>query len=118
MYEAEHWFWELVRAAVEEDVGPGDLTSSACLGPDGLKARIVAKGDGVLSGLRPAAAVFHLVDSANNFRPLKGDGEAFSKGDALVEIDGFNQSVLASERAALNFLAHLSGYRHPHAAVC
>jgi len=109
MHEPEHWFWELVRAAVEEDVGPGDLTSTACLEPNGLKARIVAKGDGVLSGLRPSAAVFQLVDSANHFRPLKRDGDAFSRGDVLVEIDGFNQSVLASERAALNFLAHLSG---------
>ncbi len=109
MYEPKKWVWELIKAAINEDIGPGDLTSLACLEPDPLKAKIVAKCDGVLSGVRPAAMVFQLIDSANRFKPLKGDGDSFVKGDVLIEIDGFNQTVLASERTALNFLGRLSG---------
>lgn len=107
--DADQWLHELVKAAIAEDIGPGDLTSLACLEPDPVQARIVAKKEGVLSGLRPAFVVFEVIDSANSFRPIKDDGEIFERGDVLVEIDGFNQTVLASERAALNFLAHLSG---------
>jgi nicotinate-nucleotide pyrophosphorylase (carboxylating) len=100
---------ELVKAALAEDVGCGDLTSLACLTPNPLKAKVVAKSDGVLSGLRPFCLVFHIVDSANTIRALKQDGDRFSKGETILEIDGFNQTLLASERVALNFLAHLSG---------
>ncbi|MBN1211805.1 MAG: carboxylating nicotinate-nucleotide diphosphorylase [candidate division Zixibacteria bacterium] len=100
---------ELVRAALEEDVGPGDITSLGCLEPNLLKAIIIAKSEGVLSGLHPAALAFRLVDSANKFAPRLSDGDRFVKGDLIAEISGLNQTVLVAERVALNFLAHLSG---------
>lgn len=100
---------ELVRAAIEEDVGKGDLTSLACLEPNNVTARIIAKSEGVLSGMEPVLATFELVDSANVMTFNVKDGEKFAVGDTIAEIDGFNQTVLTSERVALNFLAHLSG---------
>ncbi len=103
------WLPELIRAALREDIGPGDLTTLACLDPNPVAAKIVAKQDGVLSGLKPMYMVFTIIDSANVVRPLKHDGDRFVKGETLIEIDGFNQTVLTSERVALNFLAHLSG---------
>jgi len=109
MYDPKKWVWDLIKAAINEDVGPGDLTSLACLEPNPIKAKIVAKCDGVLSGVRPAAMVFSTIDSANRFIPHKKDGDAFQRGDLLIEIEGFNQTVLASERTALNFLGRLSG---------
>ncbi len=109
MQDAKKWLFELVKAALAEDIGPGDLTSLACLEPDALLAKIVAKGDGVVSGLEPMLLAFQIVDSANVVKPLKKDGDSFQRGDVIVEIDGFNQTVLATERTALNFLAHLSG---------
>lgn len=99
----------LVRTALEEDIGRGDLTSLACLEPNPLRAQIKAKSDGILSGLIPALKVFDIVDSANRITPHKKDSEPFAMGDIILDIDGFNQTVLASERVALNFLAHLSG---------
>jgi len=99
----------LIRTALEEDIGRGDLTSLACLEPNPLRAHIVAKSIGVLSGLIPALKVFDIVDSANRITTLKQEGSAFAAGDIILDIDGFNQTVLASERVALNFLAHLSG---------
>lgn len=99
----------LVEAALKEDIGPGDLTSLACLEPNGFLATISAKSEGVLSGVKPALLAFDIVDSANIVRPLKQDGDRFVKGDIIFEIEGFNQTVLTSERTALNFLARLSG---------
>lgn len=99
----------LIKAALDEDIGRGDLTSLACLEPNSLKASIVAKSSGCLSGQIAAVLVFEIVDSANRLNFLFEDGAAFEVGDVIAEIDGFNLTVLTSERVALNFLAHLSG---------
>ena len=100
---------ELVKTALAEDVGRGDLTSQACLEPNPAKAHVIAKSSGVVSGLAPALLTFEMVDSANVVVPARKDGDSFSVGDVIIDIDGFNQTVLASERVALNFLGHLSG---------
>lgn len=99
----------LVKAALAEDIGPGDLTSLGCLEPKPIKARLVAKSDGVLSGLVPALLVFHVVDSANKVTTHVKDGCVFKRGDVIFDVQGFNQTILSSERVAINFLAHLSG---------
>lgn len=100
---------DLVKQALNEDVGPGDLTSFACLEPNNITGSITAKSSGIISGIQPLMLTFDIVDSANTIRPLKKDGDSFNPGDTIVEIEGFNQTVLTSERVALNFLAHLSG---------
>ena len=99
----------LVDSALKEDVGKGDLTSLACLEPKPVKAAITAKSNGIVSGIKPALLAFDIVDSANIIRPLKQDGDKFEPGENIIEIEGFNQTVLTSERTALNFLGHLSG---------
>ncbi|MBD3333781.1 nicotinate-nucleotide diphosphorylase (carboxylating), partial [candidate division GN15 bacterium] len=100
---------DIVKRALDEDIGPGDITSLACLEPNPVDAVIIAKAPGVLSGLKPTLLAFELVDSANTVTPVKSDGDSFEPGDTIVTIQGFNQTVLISERVALNFLAHLSG---------
>jgi nicotinate-nucleotide pyrophosphorylase (carboxylating) len=99
----------LAKAAIAEDIGCGDLTSMACLEPGPAKAVIVAKSDGVLSGVEPARLVFWVVDSANTVRFDKKDGESFHAGETIARLEGFNRTLLSSERAALNFLGRLSG---------
>ena len=98
-----------VEIALKEDIGKGDITSLACLEPNPMHAQIKAKSDGILSGVKPVLLAFDIVDSANIIRPLKNDGDSFSHGDIIFEIEGFNQTVLTVERTALNFLGHLSG---------
>jgi len=100
---------ELVKTALAEDIGRGDLTSLGCLEPGPVKARIVAKGEGVLSGTISARMVFEIVDSANTLDFELQDGDRFVYGATIATIEGFNQTVLASERVALNFLGRLSG---------
>jgi nicotinate-nucleotide pyrophosphorylase (carboxylating) len=100
---------DLVRAALNEDIGPGDITSLACLQPQRIHAEIIAKSDGLLSGVEPVTLTFHLVDSATRVVFMKRDGDRFVTGDRIAEIDGFNQPIMTAERTALNFLGHLSG---------
>ncbi len=99
----------LVKTALAEDIGRGDMTSLSCLEPFSVKAEIIAKSEGILSGLQPALLAFMIVDSANIIMPLKKDGDSFNPGDIIIKIDGFNQTVFTSERVALNFMGHLSG---------
>ncbi len=99
----------LVRSALKEDIGPGDLTSLAALEPDVVKGAIVAKSEGVLSGVAPAVLTFAMIDSANKVTALLSDGDCFKPGDTVFELEGLNQTLLTAERTALNFLAHLSG---------
>ncbi len=99
----------VVKRALAEDIGSGDLTTLACLEPFPLKGKIIAKSDGILSGIEPFIMTFEIVDSANVVGFLKKNGDTFKCGDDIAVIEGFNQTILTSERVALNFLSHLSG---------
>ena len=98
-----------VKRALSEDIGAGDLTTLACLEPFPLKGKIIAKSDGILSGVEPFMMTFEIVDSANVVGFLKKNGDSFKCGDDIAVIEGFNQTILTAERVALNFLSHLSG---------
>lgn len=100
----------LIQAALAEDVGPGDVTSTYFV-PKTLSssAVIVAREPGVMSGMDVARRVFQLVDDRLRTTPLKQDGEAFEKGDVVLEIQGPTRGILTGERTALNFLQHLCG---------
>jgi nicotinate-nucleotide pyrophosphorylase (carboxylating) len=99
-----------LRRALEEDVGPGDITTLATV-PAGTQTagRIVAREAGVVAGLPVAAVVFHLLDPAVTFTPLVEDGAAVVAGAALAAIAGDARAILTGERTALNYLGHLSG---------
>lgn len=101
--------FNLVKRALDEDIGRGDLTSLGCLEPFPLKAKVLAKSEGILSGVEPFKMAFEIVDSANTVKFIKKDGNRFKNGDTIATIDGFNQTVLTAERTALNFMSHLSG---------
>jgi nicotinate-nucleotide pyrophosphorylase (carboxylating) len=101
---------ELVRAALAEDLGSGDVTSEAIVPADSVAtARIVQKQPGVVFGLEVAAAVFAQA-GAPGLEPLAPEGVWRDEvpGDVAV-VSGPARAVLAGERTALNFLAHLSG---------
>jgi nicotinate-nucleotide pyrophosphorylase (carboxylating) len=101
---------QLLRLAVEEDLGPGDITTAALLPPQSrTRAAILAKSDLVVSGLGVARAVFRLVDPALRIRFLRRDGERARPGEPLLELEGRAAAILAGERLALNFLQRMSG---------
>jgi nicotinate-nucleotide pyrophosphorylase (carboxylating) len=102
---------EVVRRALEEDLGPsGDMTSAAVLRPeDRCRARIEARVDGVIAGLPVAERVFLAVDDAISIEWHVADGHRVMSGRTLGEAAGAARSILAAERVALNVLTHLSG---------
>ena len=100
---------KLIKAAITEDLGPGDITSIGSLEIERIKAVIVAKSNGLLSGLDCLKEVFLMIDPANEVLFVKQDGDQFAPGDEIVKLEGFNNTLLNAERTALNFLGHLSG---------
>jgi nicotinate-nucleotide pyrophosphorylase (carboxylating) len=99
---------ELVRLALAEDLGPGDLTSTATISAStvGL-AHIRAKEPLVLSGSLAAAEVFR--QRGVLWTSLVDDGEQVAPGAAVARISGPLRGLLEAERTALNFLMRLSG---------
>lgn len=101
---------ELVRHALAEDIGAGDITSEATVDPSRTAlARIKARAPGRLAGVKVAQAVFHAVDPDLDFEAACNDGSHLARGDHVAVIGGRALSLLAAERTALNFLQHLSG---------
>lgn len=100
----------LIRAALAEDIGPGDVTSTYFLGETARgKARIIAREPGIVFGMEIAEAVFKEVDSGLGLWIHHPDGSSFAEGDTLLEVEGRTRSLLTAERTALNFLQRLSG---------
>ena len=102
---------EAVARALEEDLGrAGDVTSVATI-PDGTRGRAVmaARKAGVIAGLPVAAAVFRRLDPAIEIAGHVRDGAAVAAKTALMTVAGDARALLAAERAAINFVGHLSG---------
>ncbi|MBI5388988.1 carboxylating nicotinate-nucleotide diphosphorylase [Candidatus Woesearchaeota archaeon] len=101
---------KLIRLALAEDIGKGDLTSILLL-PKNARgvAQLTAKEAGVIAGLATAAEVFWQVDASLSVKLLVHDGDQVKKGTVLATIKGRVRPILAAERTALNILQHLSG---------
>ncbi|KUK41306.1 MAG: Nicotinate-nucleotide pyrophosphorylase [Clostridia bacterium 62_21] len=101
---------ELIRRALEEDIGPGDLTTAAVVPAAARAAGVfLCKEQGVVAGLFVSARVFALLDPAVRFAARVAEGAAVKAGDVLAEVEGPARPLLTGERVALNFLRHLSG---------
>jgi nicotinate-nucleotide pyrophosphorylase (carboxylating) len=100
----------LVRAALDEDLGAGDVTTLATVDADArADALITQKAPGVIYGLELAEAVFALLDPDASFERLVAEGVWREDGGAVLSISARARALLTGERTALNFLAHLSG---------
>lgn len=110
MFINPHHLQHQVRQWLEEDVGPGDVTSDVTI-PAGLhgKAIIHSKAEGIFAGISVLTTVFHEVDSTLMVIPFIGDGDHIGKGTNIVEIRGNVHSILKAERVALNIVQRLSG---------
>lgn len=99
-----------VRAALEEDLGPGDVTSRVVIDPAArAKGAIVARERLVVAGLPIAREIFRQVDPAVAFREACRDGDECPAGETVATVEGPARSILAGERTALNFLQRMSG---------
>lgn len=100
----------IIHHALEEDIGPGDLTTQAVVDPGtNARAQVVAKEDFILSGIDVAGRVFYLLDDSVAFEKLKHDGHPVRRGEVLAWIKGDAAALLQGERVALNLLQRMSG---------
>ena len=101
---------QLLRNAIEEDIGHGDITSSLII-PEESEARalFIAKGNFVLAGFPFSREVFHILDMAVSFKTFHAEGTKVCRGDVLGEVAGKTRLLLAGERTSLNILQRLSG---------
>ncbi len=100
----------VLAMAFAEDVGDGDLTTSACIDDaTRISARVVAREHGTVAGLKVFAAALRF-DGGNVEVELKiSDGGVVSPGDVMAGVRGRAASILTAERVALNFLQRMSG---------
>lgn len=100
----------IVRAALKEDLGAGDITTAALVARNRTGvARLIAKEEFVLAGLFVAEKAFHALDPKAVFRAQLRDGNVVKKGEAIATVEGRLASLLGAERVALNFLQRMSG---------
>src|SRR3954467_13445525 len=101
---------ELIDRALAEDVGDGDATTLATVGPE-LRGRatITQKAPGVIPGRDVAEAVFRRLDPDVELTRLGAEGEWREAGSPVLRAEGSARALLTGERTALNFLGRLSG---------
>ena len=101
----------VVKKALEEDLRPrGDITTNLIKSKNKMiKARIIAKQDGVIAGLEFCKAAFKFVGRETVFVKKVSDGKNIKKNKVIAEIKAKIKTILIAERTALNFLNHASG---------
>jgi nicotinate-nucleotide pyrophosphorylase (carboxylating) len=101
---------ELVRRALAEDIGGGDVTTEATItAGTRASARIVSREAGVVAGLPVVALAFRLLDPDMLFEATVVEGAHVEASATLARITGDARALLTAERTALNFLGRLSG---------
>jgi nicotinate-nucleotide pyrophosphorylase (carboxylating) len=102
---------QVVRVALAEDIGSGDLTTDAVLPVEArCQALLLLEEPGVVCGIQVAAAVFRALDSAVRVGPLVPEGALLPEAPvALAEIEGPARAILSGERTALNLVGRLCG---------
>lgn len=100
----------IIRRALEEDIGTGDITTSSIIDPKlrGI-AQIMAKEDLILAGITVARRVFKILNPEVQFEESFKDGDIISDDKVIARITGRVMDLLMGERVALNFLQRLSG---------
>ena len=100
----------IVRLAIREDVGIGDITTDSLI-PEDLQtvAEVIVEEKCVLAGLPATALVFEEIDNLIEFLPEADDGDEIKTGQVVARVKGPARGILTGERLALNFLQKLSG---------
>jgi nicotinate-nucleotide pyrophosphorylase (carboxylating) len=101
---------EVVRRALAEDLGWGDVTTEGTVSPE-QRARgiILVKSPCVLAGIQVAEEAFRQLDPAVAFEVRRVDGQRCAPGDVVAEARGSAAAMLTAERTALNLLQRMSG---------
>ena len=101
---------KIITDALNEDMPNGDVTTDNLIPKSHQsKAMLIAKEDGVISGLMIVERVFKLVGGNVNIIFNKFDGDLVKTYDVIATISGDTKTILKGERVALNLLQRMSG---------
>lgn len=103
-------YQDIVRRALEEDVGSGDVTTEATVTPtQEARGIFLAKDDFVLAGIDVALEAFRQLQPDVKAAIRRQDGDRVVRGEAIADVTGRARTLVIGERTALNFLQRLSG---------
>ena len=107
----QNYINSIVKQALKEDLKPsGDITTKLISFKNKkIKAKIIAKQNGLIAGLDFCRAAFKLVGKESIFTSKVKDGSKVNKNKIIAEIKAKTKTILIAERTALNFLNHASG---------
>ena len=107
----QKYIYSIVKKALEEDLSPrGDITTNLITAKDKIiKAKIIAKQDGIIAGLEFCKTAFKLIGRETVFTRKVSDGKKIKKNKVIAIIKAKTRTILTAERTALNFLNHASG---------
>ncbi|HED05788.1 MAG TPA: carboxylating nicotinate-nucleotide diphosphorylase [Ignavibacteria bacterium] len=101
---------EIIKAALLEDIGKGDITTLAIIPENTFgEADFLIKDRGIIAGLDIVEKVFRFVDPKIEFVKYFKDGSQVKPGDIVCSVKGKAASILTVERTALNFFQRMSG---------
>jgi len=101
---------QIIRRALAEDIGDGDVTTECTVPADAMLAgAFVAKEAGVVAGLEVARLTFAQLDERVRLAPLVAGGDDVQTGQTIATVTGPGRALLSGERVALNFLQRMSG---------
>ncbi len=100
---------EMVKTALKEDIGSGDVTARLIPIDQTSNATIISRENAVICGCEFVNAVFAQLDTKVSIHWRVNDGERVTPDQVLCTLNGNSRSLLTGERAALNFLQTLSG---------
>ena len=102
---------EIIKKALEEDIGNGDHSSLACIpySEQGVMELKVKAYSGIIAGIDVAKEVVRQVDPSIHMTTFKKDGDTVHRGDIVFTLEGPARSMLTAERTLLNFMQRMSG---------
>ncbi|PDS26901.1 carboxylating nicotinate-nucleotide diphosphorylase [Flavobacterium branchiophilum] len=99
----------IIQNAINEDVGPGDYSSLACIPITATgNAKLLVKDQGIIAGVDFAIQVFNYVDPNLVIQKYINDGSNVQFGDIVFTVSGSSQSILKAERVVLNSMQRMS----------
>jgi len=98
----------LVKTAISEDLGSGDITAGLIDPKQSSKATVICRDHAVVAGTAWFDEVFSQLDVGVKIHWLVKDGDKVEPNTLLCHLEGFSTSLLSGERTALNLLQTLS----------
>jgi|SRR5579859_3251631 len=101
---------DAVRRALDEDIGPGDVTSEACVPVHAMAhGRFIARQQQIVAGTELLSVIYQMRGGVEHLHIEKSSGACAAEGEVLATVRGLARTLLSCERVALNFLQRLGG---------